>query len=120
MDFVRSNFGTNEPLPVEHFFSHFLAGTNQSFLTQFFNENMSFSKTVQRQQNKKKDYLPASQYTFGPSYFVRALVIYLLEVPRLPCDRFAPSSNDLIANVVFTPIFQVCPSSSINLVSIVT
>ena len=26
MDFVRSNFGTNEPLPVEHFFSHFLAG----------------------------------------------------------------------------------------------
>ena len=26
MDFVRSNFGTNEPLPVEHFFLHFLAG----------------------------------------------------------------------------------------------
>jgi hypothetical protein len=26
MDFVRSNFGTNEPLPVEHFFPHFLAG----------------------------------------------------------------------------------------------
>ena len=25
MDFVRSNFGTNEPLPVEHFFPHFLA-----------------------------------------------------------------------------------------------
>ena len=24
MDFVRSNFGTNEPLPVEHFFPHFL------------------------------------------------------------------------------------------------
>ena len=22
MDFVRSNFGTNEPLPVEHFFPH--------------------------------------------------------------------------------------------------
>jgi hypothetical protein len=26
MDFVRSKFGTNEPLPVEHFFPHFLAG----------------------------------------------------------------------------------------------
>ena len=26
MDFVRSNFGTNEPLPVEHFVPHFLAG----------------------------------------------------------------------------------------------
>ena len=26
MDFVRSNFGTNKPLPVEHFFPHFLAG----------------------------------------------------------------------------------------------
>ena len=26
MDFVRSNFGANEPLPVEHFFPHFLAG----------------------------------------------------------------------------------------------
>ena len=26
MDFVRSNFGTNEPLPVEHFFPHFFAG----------------------------------------------------------------------------------------------
>ena len=26
MDFVRSNFCTNEPLPVEHFFPHFLAG----------------------------------------------------------------------------------------------
>ena len=26
MDFVRSNFGTNVPLPVEHFFPHFLAG----------------------------------------------------------------------------------------------
>ena len=26
MDFVRSNFGTNELLPVEHFFPHFLAG----------------------------------------------------------------------------------------------
>ena len=25
MDFVRSNFGTNKPLPVEHFFPHFLA-----------------------------------------------------------------------------------------------
>ena len=24
MDFVRSNFDTNEPLPVEHFFPHFL------------------------------------------------------------------------------------------------
>ena len=23
MDFVRSKFGTNEPLPVEHFFPHF-------------------------------------------------------------------------------------------------
>ena len=27
MDFVRSKFGTNEPLPVEHVFPHFLAGT---------------------------------------------------------------------------------------------
>ena len=26
MDFVRSYFGTNETLPVEHFFPHFLAG----------------------------------------------------------------------------------------------
>ena len=26
MELVRSNFGTNEPLPVEHFFPHFLAG----------------------------------------------------------------------------------------------
>ena len=26
MDFVRSEFGTNEPLPVEHFCPHFLAG----------------------------------------------------------------------------------------------
>ena len=26
MDFVRSNFGTNEPLPVEHFFPQILAG----------------------------------------------------------------------------------------------
>ena len=26
MDFVRSKFGINEPLPVEHFFPHFLAG----------------------------------------------------------------------------------------------
>ena len=26
MDFVRSNFDTNEPLPVGHFFPHFLAG----------------------------------------------------------------------------------------------
>ena len=25
MDFVRSNFGTNEPLSVEHFFPYFLA-----------------------------------------------------------------------------------------------
>ena len=26
MDFVQSKFGTNEPLPVELFFPHFLAG----------------------------------------------------------------------------------------------
>ena len=26
VDFVRSKFGTNEPLPVEHSFPHFLAG----------------------------------------------------------------------------------------------
>jgi hypothetical protein len=26
MDFVRSNFGTNESLPIEPFFPHFLAG----------------------------------------------------------------------------------------------
>ena len=26
MDFVRSNFGTKEPLPVEHVFPHSLAG----------------------------------------------------------------------------------------------
>jgi hypothetical protein len=26
MDFEKTNFGTNEPLPVEHFFPHFLAG----------------------------------------------------------------------------------------------
>ena len=26
MDFVRSNFGTNKPLPDEHFYPHFLAG----------------------------------------------------------------------------------------------
>ena len=26
MDFVRSNFDTNESLPVEHFFPHFMAG----------------------------------------------------------------------------------------------
>ena len=25
MDFVRNKFGTNEPLPVEHFFPYFLA-----------------------------------------------------------------------------------------------
>ena len=25
MDFVRSKLGTNEPLPVEHYFPHFLA-----------------------------------------------------------------------------------------------
>ena len=44
MDFVRSKFGKNEPLPVEHFFPHFLTGLLRTHTA---NRSKSEEKSVQ-------------------------------------------------------------------------
>ena len=47
MDFVSSKFGTNEPLPVEHFFPHFLSGLLcvRSLYQSYFLQNPYFRST---------------------------------------------------------------------------